>query len=410
MVDYPWPELNESVGSSVADGTLNIINGARDFACTLYQNSPGAAVGFADPTGIGAFNKGLWDRMCKPIDKVPALPPSSPFDGGQCPVLYNVTASVTSTVDGTPGPVDTRTFNNLQGPIRGFRQVADTNPAPPVEYTVFLDHAEGSESFGVQGVGSPAITQITSIVPVGGGPDNCGDAPIDYPNTDAPPIEFKTNINVDVGGVNVSIPVEFKPTVWVVPVVLAPQINVNAGPLTISFGPAGADVTINPDVDINFSLPNKSDPANQLPPARPPVKTGEDCCDELLSRFDDVDEQLDKIEECACGPEMEVVSLTFGAANNRVVTIPDGRFIGARLVAESVGGRVRGQFGGGEAPDVEFLGWCAFGKGGNFGERIPVSYAGSYFVAPDEVKQFSYTLQDDSTATLLVEYETEVNP
>ena len=410
MADYSWPELNESVGSSVADGTLNIVNGARDFACTLYQNSPGAAVGFADPTGIGAFNKGLWDRMCKPIDKVPALPPSSPFTGGQCPILYNVTASVTSTINGAPGATDTRTFTGLQGPIKGFRQVADENPTPPVEYTVYLDYAGGSESFGVQGIGSPAITSIDSIVPTGGGPDSCGNPPIEYPNTDAPPIEFKTNINVDVGGINVTIPVEFKPTVWVVPVILAPQINVNAGPLTISFGPDGANVTINPDVDINFTLPNKNDPSGQLPPAKPPVTTADDCCDAIFDRFDDVDTQLDKIEQCACGPETEVLTLTFGAANSRTVTIPSGRFIAARLVADAIGARVRGQYGGGGAPDVEFLGWCSFGKGGNFGERIPVSYAGNYFIAPDAVSQFSYTLQDDSTATLLVEYEAEVNP
>lgn len=410
MVDYPWPELNESVGSSVADGTLNIINGARDFACTLYQNSPGAALTLADPTGIGAFNKGLWDRMCKPIDKVPALPPSSPFNGGQCPILYNVTATVVggSPEDGPAAP-DTRTFNNVQGPLRGFEFVPD--PADPTGTIVNFLTATGSLTFGLQGLrGYQPSASVDSIVPVGGGPDNCGNAPIDYPPVNPPQVEFNTNINVNLGDVNVSIPVEFKPTVWVVPVILAPQINVNAGPLTISFGPAGADVTINPDVDINFTLPNKSDPGGQLPPAKPPVKTGEDCCDELISRFDNVDEQLDRIEECACGPEMEIVSLTFGAANNRVVTIPDGRFVGARLVAVDVGGRVRGQFGGGEAPDVEYLGWCAFGKGGNFGERIPVSYAGSYFVAPDEVKQFSYTLQDGSTATLLVEYETEVNP
>lgn len=405
MVDMTFAELNADLATNTSDGLRNIANTAANFACALYQNSPASAIG-TDPTGLGAFNNALWTRLCGPRDLVP-LPPAPPFSGGQCDELYDINLSVTfGEPDGSPGVTDTRQFNGVRGPLRGWR-FSRPNPETGGIQVDFLT-ADQELSFGIQAIlpGNPT-TSVNSIVPVDG-TDTCGNPFPTFPPETAPLVEVETNINVDFGGFEVNVPISFQPIIIPVGIVLAPVISVNVGPINVQFGPGGVTFspTIAPDIDITLSPGN--DPRPLPPSPRPPVTPSE--CPEvdlgpINDKLDDIKDQLDDIEECACEPEKEIRTLAFEPANSRNVTVPEGEILNARLNAVDVGDRVRGQFGGGGAPNVEYLGWCAFGVSGSGGDRTPVSYLSSVFVAPPGVTSFSYTLIDGSTAGLVVEYE-----
>lgn len=405
MVDMTFPELNSDLGTATADGLRNVANVAANFACELYRNSPAAAIGI-DPTGLGAFNNGMWSRLCAPRG-APPLPPSPPFAGGQCPELYDLNLSVTfGNADGTPGPTDTRAFTNIPGPLAGW--VFRRPPGTVIGTEVAFVYNGGELSFGTQALGEGVpIVSVNSIVPVDG-TDTCGNPPPAFPPVVPDPGDLSVDVNVDFGGLTIPVTVEFQPIVNLNINAFIPLISVNVGPINVTFSPGGVTFAPNFDLDINIVTSpaidtRPSPPVPRLPPA------ADDCPDvdltPVLDRLDDVDDQLDRIEECACEPEKEIRIDTFGPANNLNVTIPEGEILSVVLNAVSVGGRVRGQYGGGAAPDVEYLGWGAFGVGGSGGDRKPIHYLGTRLFAPPGATSFSYTLIDGSTASLAVEYE-----
>lgn len=408
MVDMSFPELNSDLGTTTADGLRNVANVAADFACNLYRNSPAAAIG-VDPLGLGAFNNGLWSRLCDPRPPRP-LPPAPPFAGGQCAELYDLTLSVTfGNEDGTPGPTDTRFFPGETGPMKGW--VFRRPPGTIVGTEVAFVTGTRELSFGTQAIGEGVpIPVVNSIVPVDG-TDTCGNPPDAFPPVVPNPADLSIDVNVDFGGLTIPVTVEFQPVLNLTVNAFIPIISVNVGPVNVQFSPGGVTFAPNFNLDIDVITSPAID-TRPLPPAPIPRLPPGDCPDvdltPVLERLDDVDEQLDKIEECACEPEKEIRVDTFGPANSRTYTIPEGEILKVSLFAVSVGDRVRGQFGGGGAPDVEYLGWCSFGVSGSGGDRTPVSYANSVFFAPPGATSFSYTLIDDSTASLFVEYEVEV--
>lgn len=410
MVDMTYPELNADLGTNTGDGLRNVANTAANFACQLYRDSPASAIG-VDPTGVGAFNNALWSKLCSPRNSLPALPPSVPFNGGQCDFNYDVTLTIVGGRPNEPFPPETRTLTNVKGPIGGVSYFR-VNPNQS-SLSVSLNTGQGAIALGQYGYDG-FVPQVTlSVVPSNGQPDNCGNPPPSFPPNEAPLVDVETNINVDFGGLTLNVPVTFQPIISPVFNVFAPIISVNVGPINVQFEPGGVTFspTFAPDVDITLSP--SLDP-RQLPPAsKPPVKPDE-CPDvdlqPVIDKLDDLQDTADEIKECACQPDKERRVLVLPEANNRNVSVPAGEIVSARLSAVSVGGRIRGQYGGGSAPDVEFLGWCAFGRNGTGGDRKPVNYLNTYFVAPPEVTSFTYTLQDNSTATLTIEYDVPINP
>ena len=409
MVDFTYDELNSNLGTNTADGLRNIANTARNFACTLYQNSPASVIG-TDPTGVGAFSNAFWSRLCAPVDRLPPAPAVPPFSGGQCNELYNVTASVQFFSGSTPGPVDTRTFTNLLGPITGWRFVFTPDSTGGSTQVIFTT-ATQQRSFGIQGTagGVPQVS-VDAIVPVDG-TDACGNPFPTYPYDPPALVDVENNIDVNFGAdVTVNVPVSFQPIIIPVGVQFSPQVDINVGPVRVSFDAGGVTFspTFAPNVDINLSP--RTDPRPNPPTPIPPTSDG-DCPDvdlqPVLDRLTDIDEQLDEIQECACGPETELRTVAFGPSGSGTVNIPDGEIKEVSLSAIP-GPRVRSQFGGGGAPNVEFIGWYSFGVNGTPGDRLPISYAQNRFVAPPGYSTFSYTLTGQSTATGVVTYEVEL--
>lgn len=388
MADMTYPELNSDLGTNTADGLRNVANVAANFACTLYQNSPASAIG-VDPTGLGAFNNALWSRLCAPRDKLP-LPPTPPFSGGQCNELYDLTLTVVfGNPDGTPGPADTRTFNNVQGPLLGwsFYKPEGTIDGVGVRFLT----ATTSLDFGTQAIvpGNPSVS-VNSIVPVDG-TDQCGNPPDAFPPVVPPLAEVEVNLNVDFGGLEIPVTVNFQPIIVPVLAIFRPTIAVNVGPITVQFGPDGVTFAPNFEVNAPITISPGVDP-RPLPPSPRPIPSSEECdLSPVLDRLDQLDDKYDELLDCErCDKCYEEVVTAYGVLNSNVVNSLVG--IPVRVQLENVfKPRNLPVQDGGDAPTVLYAGWFAWRVGSSNLPRQPLHYAANTFLAPEGVTGFSYT-------------------
>jgi len=176
----------------------------------------------------------------------------------------------------------------------------------------------------------------------------------------------------------------------------------------VNFALDGVRFSPSINIDSPITLPN-SDTRPVLPPSQPqrpsvcpPVDFGP-----VFTRFNNVDNQLDVIEACSCGPDQVLRVQNYSAANSRTITLPSN-CVGVRVFITDIGPKVPDQYGNGGAPDVLFIGWCSFGSGTPAGIRVPISHESSYFPAPERATAFSYTAVYESLARLEVLYLEDV--
>lgn len=205
----------------------------------------------------------------------PPIEPQPPFNGGQCPVLYNVNTQFIRTVNGNQQPPNNDSFLNLPGKIKGIERFQNGNdvgvqllvgaPGNPDQVVpsrvVLITNAVPN--------GIDIVAQsITSLVRADGQPDNCGNpVPPDVPpapgyNVYNDNVTYNNTNNVEV----------------TIPVVLTfgyATVNVD-GRITI---PINANFTANPQFNLNFNYnpgtnevqPDFTDPRVPLPsPCSPP--------------------------------------------------------------------------------------------------------------------------------------------
>jgi hypothetical protein len=194
---------------------------------------------------------------------------------------------------------------------------------------------------------------------------------------------------------------------------IRPEFNVQVGPFQVVFASDGVDVNLNPFPDVTITLPPGLDPRPTRPTPKPPSGGeedggggGEDCPDCFFEPTDltEVLEKLDEIIECACQEEDKFVTQSFGTAKGALVTVPTW-IKSATLDVVNIGEGVRSQLGEGTAPDVFYLGWCAFGVGSRLGERMPLSFGSNVFLSKSEgFTSFSYSLNFDSVGQLSLTY------
>jgi hypothetical protein len=93
-----------------------------------------------------------------------------------------------------------------------------------------------------------------------------------------------------------------------------------------------------------------------------------------------------------------------GTFNNGKITLA-ANAIAVRFNAVSVDGKTRGQYGGGVAPDVDYLGWYSFSKSsGGGGDRLPISYRDQTVEVPRGFDRLSFTCQGASEIAISVFY------
>jgi len=225
-------------------------------------------------------------------------PPS--FQGGQCSVLYDVTAELTA-----PNGSTQQALARVLGPVKGLEFV--NPPLVSISGLYVVGGLPGNpqgKSYGILSSGSPAqipSSRILSVVRVDGQPDNCGS----LPNTGG---QIITNVNsgdtIDNSTVNNN-----SENNYIAPVFF--NVGGVSGSLNLSFG----DIKIGSLLPLNFSInisgtrfKFEENPDGDLEPK--PVnpdpgtpETGEEQLQELLDK-------LEEIRVCVCesSPPVELVT------------------------------------------------------------------------------------------------------
>ena len=423
MPDFTFAELNENTGTLTADGLRNVANVAADAVCSAWSNYAAATSGFPDPSGVGAFNNGLFSRLCEPRG-VQAPLPAEEFIGGQCPFSYTVTVGIGSSdpsgIPSTFPPNETLTYFNVPGPIRG----GNVLPLPGTDGkqgVVFVgtnqDYPEGRLVVWIDPVSSEngrhdgSFCTVLSVVPTDPNqPDICGNPSPVFPPIVPPTAVFNFPTSVYIGGPFIDVEVSFNPVIFQANALIKPEFNVQVGPFQVVFDAGGVDIFVNPSPTPVETLPPGLDPRPDRPSPKPPSGGGGGDCPDCICEPTDLTEVLEKLDdiiECVCDDD-EFENQVFGAAKGGLVTAPT--WIRKAVVDVTVmNPRVRSQLGEGTAPDVFFVGWAAFGIGSRLGERIPLSFGANVFTnLSEEVDSFAYSLNFDSVGVCSIEFKKEV--
>lgn len=410
MTDLSYDEVRDA-SHDAGNGLGNLARAGRTALCTLYQNTPQWLLpdAFGDPGGILA--RGFYDNICRPDFPPPSVPPP-PFNGGQCPVQYNVSYTVTAFFPPNPsGSFSTAGTVSIFGTIKGTRVAkvgsqwnvflvggANGNPGASVD-TTLLSIADTYDT---------PVATITAISRVDGQPDNCGD-----PNAEddrVPPVnQIEYNTTIEVGGLDVSVPITvIRPTLDV-DVNFRPEVVVNVGGIDVNFRLDGITFNIPPGVDSPSPTYPLPDPRPN-PPTRPPSGGGGggggDCpdvnLDPILNKLNEIETTIDVIDEnvvelldCDRCERLPITSSEYtgnqiGSGNSGLFSLSeDAEWV--ELVLTQIPENARIQFGM-EAPDVRYSGWYAFRTGNRMLERRPIHYENNALPVPKGVTAFSYTL------------------
>lgn len=149
----------------------------------------------------------------------------------------------------------------------------------------------------------------------------------------------------------------------------------------------------------SFPFPFPVPPIPGLPP--PPL----DCCappcdlDPVLEALVKLGERIDKNHQDVkpYGSSIQETALS-EAVNNGVWSLPD-RAIALRIRSITLDEKMRGEFGGGVAPNVDYAGWYSFGfDSGGQGDRLPISYLNQVVQVPPGARSVSFTMKGATTA------------
>lgn len=413
MVQFPWQFWSDP-NAAIAPSVRQIGNRARDIGCDLYRRFPRWLTGDYGAVALPNPVRLLWDMMCQdPADDPPG--PEVPFTGGQCPVRYTVVVNF-SAAGGAPGlpPANFNVTLRPYGPIRGLRITAnggggksldligaeffDPNIQAVYNVTTWTDSAYSGET-----------GTIVSLTREDGQPDECGDPPPEWPDVMPEPgdLTFVTNINID--GVDVSVPVII-PTINFNPNFnFQPQFTVDIGGVRVTIDLGGIDFSFDPTINLPRipSGPDPRPPADRPPPVTPPTPgNGGECPDVNLEPVltaiaevkQDTEEILALIEELLNCDRCKREPITFngyalrssGAAQSGVVQLdPKSRWVRLEITQTPANARIQW---GVDAPDVYFAGWYFFITGASANDRRPVHFLDNAYETVEGSQSFAYTL------------------
>lgn len=214
---FPTSEFFQASGNAAALFNEQLRDGIVTHICNLWSIYPRFFTQGTNP--VSSFARGYMNQMCSPIQPfVPA--PSVPFTGGQCcDLTYDV--EVTFDLkrcfnnDTINSGVQTRTIAGKI--IDVFLQPCTSNPSLScieVQYENCAGDTFFEQFFSTTRSIAPAACfttnptdpdaddidpvastfTITNITVVGGGSDNCGDPPAQYPGLEPSPGDFDTTI------------------------------------------------------------------------------------------------------------------------------------------------------------------------------------------------------------------------
>lgn len=370
----------------------SILNEARNFACGLYKNQPGALI----PNAANDVLRFAWDNLCD-YPGSPGLPPppSVPFQGGQCNcVLYSV--SVFNDVSTGSGEA-----LGVFGEVGGVRIVLI--PRPDGEFSASYEIL----CRGFPGSGGCSVYQwyryrfspflpnaqnaknaINSITRVDGQPDNCGNPPASYPPGAPPPPGGFVSPPVPIplaDGDSITVNFNFSPPS--VPEGIADFIP----PIVINYFKPEFKIPIefNFNGDVNFGAPsggggfseNDRDTINN-------INTNINNVGGVTNNINNKIDNFVNIQRNKKRPDSDF--------EPSPPPKPPGKHEQENLEAVEINLtalpiNAKKQWGAG-APDVVYAGWFEFQREGKSLPRHPIHFQGSVFKAPVGVDGYAYTL------------------
>lgn len=401
----PFSELaGYKAGQDTGDFLKNAAVVAKDFYCDLYGKYPQYFNGIIPVQPFSDFNKGINDNLCRNNPKPQPNNDNLPGQGGQCVgIRYNVQGRLQGILpDGSPAATTLTTLaSNQPGPISArVRRTPAAAGGGQASYNIDFFSAGNPTAFTTLASPNNWIALTNSYwraIRVDGQPDTCGDGP-NLPLIKPQPNDLVKPVPVpNPNGNPVILPV-FLPIVNV----FRPNIQVGVGPVNINIAPGGVtisprfdlpDVTINnPEVNFPVSLPPGT------PTTRPPVSKTEECpCDPVDLK--PIKDALDLIKKYTRRPKTDFQVQSLGAGDSGSYTLPPKtRFVTVDVTVTP--GNKRQQDGGSAGPDVYHQGWCAVGRNGKYGERVPLSYGANCYPVPVGCDSFSFTMYSGGAAAV----------
>lgn len=386
----PWQELDDTANEFVPG--FGEARAYRNLVCSIRRDNPWIftagmlASPAGNPNNAIQLATGQWDRICDQIPLPPAAQQNQPWIGGQCATPYTVQFVVrpstggevigSETVDGpiqqlyflTTKPYIIATRTRLEGFVRG----ADGVLRKPLDYV--YDEPNTVQNF-------------IRVNRTDGGPDNCGNAPIETGIPPAP-IDPTFNIPIIIGGqerpVTVNIPgldqSDFPN------ITFSPEFEIDGIPVRIL--PEGVEI----DWPDNYPLAPSIEPGRTIQVQLQPIinnttetltNTQELIVDlsELTNLVDTRTEAiLNEIEQC-CNKEYDIVFevLSFDTPGETFMLPADTYAVRVEMVGEPTP-KTGGMIGPGTSANVWFWGWASPGYiGGSPGPRQPLHHLDQTF-------------------------------
>lgn len=355
-------QLAENLGGSVPTLIDKLGEEIRQFSCELWELYPDRVAGDDD---VGSsFIRGVMNEGCADLTLPP--PPQEPFQGGQCEYLYKV-AFRYGDVPGVPPTLNSGNnvclLNNVVGPIQAVSGVIQGNSG-----TLSVVEADGTLRQCTGGYDPGQDTAIFIIPPIGF-PDNCGNPPPEYPETNPTPQDYQKTININIaGGETVNYNLEYKPTNYSFP------MEFDVGGLNVSLDLGGLDFNFSPLGSDGFPLPLPNGNQSPLPAPRDDGGRQVGNAPTLPPNSDDYIEE----EKTETDPKEEIIGAEIEFVKVTLTNVP---------------ANIKNQFGDG-APNVLYAGWFEFQADGYNFPRQPVHFNQCIYRRPEGATGYAYTLYE----------------
>lgn len=396
MPDFTWEDYGNNIGNTTGGILSGVVDGAAQAVCELWENNPAGLLSGPLNDAMAGFTAGLADRLCRPRDMTPPDPPPPGFTGGQCQCLPYMVSWVIERGDG-PEP-SSATFNGPISPVRRY------NVGDNVKWGFDFGTADcgGPQTFDILSVGAaiagdyPYQATITSVVPMGGGSDDCGNPLPIIPQGLPVPFTPPGPLSLPLPGGPIIVTPVITPVVISPNINFRPEINISIGPFDVKFMPDGIDININPSFNLPSIPPGTGSPQTpQLPPgSRPPVEPTPDEpeCPDYSGEFAELNDKLDDLLDCdRCEKEYTLIPNGSSSGNANIVTGLMDDVVHATVNVTAAPVNTKTQSGAG-AIDVKWLGWFWFLRDGRADERLPIDATTKTFTAPPGVNGYAYTL------------------
>ena len=412
---YPlatWDELrNADPGQDLGTWPKNIARAGKDCLCDVYRNYPEWASSVADPI-YNVMNIPSLEDLCRNNPRtnfgdIPVQP-----NGGQCPVYYVARTRFYGMEFGPSGPRPFDTgwsgYGNagVLGPVSVFTREASGNGQ--VSRDIWAVGADGQQvRIGSCGGKKTITAGLHEFRRQDGLPDTCGKGPV--PPVRVPPVG---DIHKPTPVPTINGPV-IVPVVVPVGVFIHPTFQINIGSVNLNFSLGGVYLT--PQDDKRNPTPRPVEPqpvppvAPPLPPTRPPISNPDPAPNPPAPSVDltGIESELEKIKSYTRRPKTTLVEEFVQTGPSGQELLPEKSVL-VKINVIQAPPNIRTQSGGAFGPEVRYQGWMSFGKGGYFGERIPLSYENNIYPVPVECDSVSWTVYDGGNAQVYAILRTDL--